>query len=322
MAASPLAGGMILAMLFVAVVLAVLALAPIFAKRVDLRARLATGGSAMPRGPAGPALRTDQSTSLWARLVVEIEKRGLSLTDTKADVLSERLMLAGYEQLHAVRIFVLTRTVLTLALPAVTVALLFALNAQPSPTKMYMYVMIAALIGMYAPNYYVGKRAGARRTEILNGFPDTLDLMLVCVEAGLGLDASFNRVGSEIVGSHPLLARLFAMVALELRAGRTREVALRTLAKRTGIPEIGAFVTLIIQSDKLGASIATALRIYAGEMREGRKMRAEEKAHRLPVLLSVPLVLFLLPTMISVLMLPAVIQMRHSSTGMFGGASK
>jgi tight adherence protein C len=174
-----------------------------------------------------------------------------------------------------------------------------------------MILGIAAVIGLYLPNFMINSRAGSRRQEILNGFPDTLDLMLVCVEAGLGIDAAFSRVGTEIVASHPLLAHLFANVALELRAGKSREMALRTLARRTAIPEISAFTTLVIQSDKLGASIAMALKVYAGEMREARRMRAEEKAHRIPVLLSIPLVVFLLPCMISVLALPPVINMKN-----------
>ena len=166
---------------------------------------------------------------------------------------------------------------------------------------------------------FINSKASSRRQEILNGFPDTLDLMLVCVEAGLGIDAAFSRVGTEIVSSHPLLANLFANVSLELRAGKSREMALRTLARRTAIPEISAFTTLIIQSDKLGASIATALKVYASEMREARRMRAEEKAHRIPVLLSIPLVLFLLPSMLSVLALPPVINMKNT---MSSGALK
>ena len=321
MASNPLAAFMIMVLVFVAVVLIVLAVAPMFAPKVDLKSRLATTG---PSASAGPeqGLRTDPMGSLWARLVMEVERRGLSLTDTKADVLAERLMLAGYDQPWAVRVFVLSRTVLTIALPAITVIFMLVTGSLPTPGKLYMTIIVMALIGLYFPNFMVSSKAGQRRTEILNGFPDTLDLMLVCVEAGLGLDACFNRVGSEIVGSHPLLARLFAAVSLELRAGRTREFALRTLARKTAIPEIGAFVTLIIQSDRLGASISQALKIYASEMRESRKMRAEEKAHRLPVLLSVPLVLFLLPTMVSVLMLPAIISMRHNLSGVMGAPAK
>src|SRR3546814_7267061 len=109
-----------------------------------------------------------------------------------------------------------------------------------------------------------------------------LDLMLVCVEAGLGIDAAFRRVGKEIVHSHPLLAEQLAAVTLELRAGRGREDALRRMADRAGIAEIRAFATLIIQSEKLGSSIAQTLRIYAGEMRERRKLRAEERRSEEP----------------------------------------
>ena len=305
---------LVMGMVFIAVVLVVMALAPMFNRKLDLDARLSGKQVAEARG-TGNSLRTDQTASLWAKLVMEVERRGLSLTDTKGDALAEKLMLAGYDQPYALRAFVLLRTVLTIALPLLALLFMAITNAWPSPVKMYLILSGLAVAGLYLPNIIVGSRADNRRQEILNGFPDTLDLMLVCVEAGLGIDAAFSRVGNEIVTSHPLLARLFATVSLELRAGRTREMALRTLARRTAIPEIGAFVTLIIQSDKLGASVGLALKIYANEMREARRMRAEEKAHRIPVLLSIPLVVFLLPTMLAVLMLPPIIQMKNANFG-------
>nr|WP_310524773.1 type II secretion system F family protein [Polymorphobacter sp.] len=303
---------MIMVMVFAAVVLVVMAMAPLFARKLDLDARLSGQQVVETRG-GNNSLRTDQTASLWAKLVMEVERRGMSLTDTKGDALAEKLMLAGYDQPWAVRAFVLLRTVLTIALPLVALLVMAVLDSWPSPIKMYMILSGMAVAGLYLPNIVIGSRADNRRQEILNGFPDTLDLMLVCVEAGLGIDAAFSRVGNEIVTSHPLLARLFATVSLELRAGRTREMALRTLARRTAIPEIGAFVTLIIQSDKLGASVGLALKIYANEMREARRMRAEEKAHRIPVLLSIPLVVFLLPTMLAVLMLPPIIKMKNAN---------
>jgi tight adherence protein C len=303
---------LVMAMVFAAVVLVVMAMAPMFTRKLDLDARL-SGKQVAEARSAGNSLRTDQSASLWAKLVMEVERRGLSLTDTKGDALAEKLMLAGYDQPYAVRAFVLLRTVLTITLPLLALLLMAITSTWPSPVKMYMILSGLAVAGLYLPNIIIGSRADNRRQEILNGFPDTLDLMLVCVEAGLGIDAAFSRVGNEIVTSHPLLARLFATVSLELRAGRTREMALRTLARRTAIPEIGAFVTLIIQSDKLGASVGLALKIYANEMREARRMRAEEKAHRIPVLLSIPLVVFLLPTMLAVLMLPPIIQMKNAN---------
>jgi tight adherence protein C len=301
---------LVMVLIFAAVVLVVLALAPLFARRIDLGARLAGEQAAMAAGGGG-SLRANDSASPWAKLITAIEERGFSLNDTKGDVLAQRLMLAGFDQPWAVRAFVLARTSMTLMMPLLVVLVFALTGAWPSPAKLYIAILAAAIFGLYLPNMIVSSRASNRRQEILNGFPDTLDLMLVCVEAGLGIDASFSRVGTEIVTSHPLLAELFATASLELRAGRSREQALRTLASRTAVPEIAAFVTLIIQSDKLGASIGQALKIYATEMREARRMRAEEKAMRIPVLLSVPLVTCLLPVMVSVLMLPAGIQMKN-----------
>lgn len=300
---------LVMVLVFAAVVLVVMAVAPLFARRMDLTARLS--GAAPVDVQQSSGLRANDSGSAWAKLIAAVEKRGFSLNDTKGDVLAQRLMLAGFDQPWAVRAFVLSRTVLTLTIPVFVLIVIALTGAWPSPAKLYMVILAAAIFGLYLPNIIVNSRGENRKKEILNGFPDTLDLMLVCVEAGLGIDASFSRVGSEIVGSHPLLAELFATASLELRAGRSREQALRTLATRTAVPEIGAFVTLIIQSDKLGASIGQALKIYASEMREARRMRAEEKAMRIPVLLSVPLVCFLLPVMVSVLMLPAGIQMKN-----------
>ena len=304
-----LATSLVMVLVFAAVVLVVMAMAPLFARRLDMGARLA--GAQQVNTQASSALRGGEEASPWAKLIAAVEKRGVSLNDSKGDVLQQRLMLAGFAEPWAVRAFVLARTVLTLFVPTLVVLVIAATGSWPSPAKLYMIILAAAIFGLYLPNIIVNSRGSNRKREILNGFPDTLDLMLVCVEAGLGIDASFSRVGTEIVGSHPLLAELFATASLELRAGRSREQALRTLATRTAVPEIGAFVTLIIQSDKLGASIGQALKIYATEMREARRMRAEEKAMRIPVLLSVPLVCFLLPVMVSVLMLPAGIQMKN-----------
>jgi tight adherence protein C len=191
----------------------------------------------------------------------------------------------------------------------VIVLLLYGLSeSSPGIVKLYFSLVIAAAVGLYLPNIYIRARGDRRQRELINSFPDALDLMLVCVEAGLGLEAAFSRVGMEMTGSHPLIAEQFGTVVLELRAGRSHEEAMRRLADRTGSDEIRAFSTLLIQSSKLGSSIAQTLRVYAAEMREKRRMRAEEKAHRLPVLISVPLVACMLPTMIGVLMLPAAIR--------------
>ena len=254
------------------------------------------------------SLRSDKIESAWLTLVNGIEKAGLSLTDTKDPALRQRLIAAGFNAPHAPRVYTLVRTIMVFALPVLVLGLFWLMNATPSLTKLYFAMIISASLGLYLPSLVIRVRAARRMEEIINGFPDALDLMLVCVEAGLGLEAAFARVGMEMTASHPRLAEQLGAVVLEMRAGRNREDALRRMADRAGADEVRAFATLLIQSTKLGSSIAQTLRIYASEMRERRRMRAEEKAHRLPVLLSIPLVACMLPVMIGVLMLPAAIR--------------
>jgi tight adherence protein C len=253
------------------------------------------------------------------KLVDQIEKSGLSLVDTKDEKVRRTLIAAGYSAPYAPRVYTLVRLVAVIALPALVLLYYWAIGASPSLTKLYFSVVIAAGLGLYLPVLLVRAKADRRQQEIINGFPDALDLMLVCVEAGLGLEAAFARVGMEMTESHPRIAEQLGTVTLELRAGRNREDALRRLADRAGADEIRAFATLLIQSTKLGSSVAQTLRVYASEMRERRRLRAEEKAHRLPVLLSIPLVVCMLPVMIGVLMLPAAIRVMRSVMPALGG---
>ena len=268
----------------------------------------------------GGSLRSERVESAWLKLVNGIEKAGLSLVDTKDQALRQKLIAAGYTSTYAPRVYTLVRLVMVILLPVAMLGFYWMMGSTPSLTKLYISVVIAAALGLYLPNIFIRARADRRQREIINGFPDALDLMLVCVEAGLGLEAAFARVGMEMTASHPRLAEQLGAVVLELRAGRSREDALRRMADRAGADEIRAFATLLIQSTKLGSSIAQTLRIYASEMRERRRMRAEEKAHRLPVLLSIPLVACMLPVMIGVLMLPAAIRvMRAVLPALSGG---
>ena len=300
----------LLILLFVAVGVVAYGFVTLFGDRSQVRGRLAGGGSRSGQADAaaGAGLRQHDARGAWLALVKMIEKTGVSLVDTKDATIRSRLVAAGYPQEHAPRVYTLARLMLVVTLPVAAFAFLWVNGSAPSMVKLYFVGMIAALLGLYLPNVWVRAKADRRQKEIINGFPDALDLMLVCVEAGLGLEAAFSRVGMEMTRSHPLLSEQLGMVVLELRAGRSQEDALRRMADRAGADEIRAFATLLIQSHKLGSSIAQTLRIYAAEMRERRRMRAEEKAHRLPVLISVPLVVCMLPTMIGVLMLPAVLR--------------
>lgn len=265
------------------------------------------------------SLRTHANESAWARLAAAIETAGLNLADTRNDRLAAKLQAAGYHSPVAPKIFTLARLTMLIALPLTYLALALSADEPPSFLKLYIIGSLLALLGLYLPNLFIQAKADRRRETIVHGFPDCLDLLLVCVESGLGLEAAMDRVGREMVLSHPLIAQMLSVTTLQLRAGASRDEAFRKLADAAGVDEIRSFATLLIQSDKLGSSIATTLRVYAAEMREKRRMRAEEKAHRLPVLISIPLVVCMLPVMIGVLMLPAVIRVVREVFPLMGG---
>jgi tight adherence protein C len=304
---------LLLAVVFVAVAALAYFGAQMIAARQITRRRLLEDGPQVSGGnPTMGSLRAEKVESAWLTLVNSIEKSGLSLVDSKDESLRQKLASAGFTASYAPRVYTLVRLALVIGLPVFVFMLFWLAGSSPSVIRLYFSLIIAAALGLYLPNLFVRAKADRRQQDLINGFPDALDLMLVCVEAGLGLEAAFARVGMEMTTSHPRLAEQFGAVVLELRAGRSHEDALRRMSDRAGADEIRAFGTLLIQSTKLGSSIAQTLRTYASEMREKRRMRAEEKAHRLPVLISIPLVACMLPTMIGVLMLPAAIRVVRS----------
>lgn len=262
---------------------------------------------------------SERKDSAWSSLADRIEKSGLNLTDTKGDKLRDKLIAAGFRSPAAPRIYTLTRIIGVILLPAIFFLFLSLTSSELTFGKIYIYGSLLALAGYYIPALIVTAKADRRREEVINGFPDCLDLLLVCVEAGLGLESALDRVGREMINSHPLVAALLSQATLQMRAGSPRDDALRRMGQDSGVDEIKSFATLLIQSDKLGTSVAQTLRVYSAEMREKRRMRAEEKAHRLPVLISIPLVVCMLPTMIGVLMLPAVVRTIRVLLPAFGG---
>jgi tight adherence protein C len=219
------------------------------------------------------------------------------------------LSLAGFNSPSAAVWYVIIRFILAIGLP-----LLFfvsrALYFEQLGGASFLFGMSASCgIGFLGPAYFVRYRASARRLELEVEFPDALDLMVVCVEAGLSLDAAFIRVADEIGESHPRIALEYGKLAEEIRAGRNRAEALRAMSDRCSVPGIRSFVALIIQTDLLGASIAQTLRTYSAEMRQTRFLKAEEKAMRIPVLMTIPLVVCMLPVICTALLLPAVLDM-------------
>jgi tight adherence protein C len=317
-ASTPIARLMVLLLVFALAVVGAMVLLSFVEGRLAVRGEL--------RQIADPGSRLMQDATLhrrtdgiWSALIERIERTGLSLEDTKADALRERMRAAGFASPLAPRLYTLVRLGLIVALPLLFVLLTLSLGGRISILQLYLAGTLFAVVGLYFPVLYIRVRTSQRRNAVTNGFPDCLDLMLICVEAGLGLEAAMDRVARELTISHKLISELLATANLRLRAGASRDEALRRLADDAGVEEVRSFATLLIQSDKLGTGIGTTLRTYASEMRERRRMRAEEKAHRLPVLMSIPLVACMLPTMIGVLMLPAVIRVIHKVIPIMSG---
>lgn len=219
------------------------------------------------------------------------------------------LARAGFEGASAPVWFVIARFGLAIGLP-ILFLVSQTFSAEPwTGLKLSMAAIALCGTGLIAPQAIIDRAGGRRKVEIEHQFPDALDLMVVCVEAGLGLEASFVRVSTEVHESHPRIAQEFGMLSDELRAGRTRAEALRNLGERTDVPALRSFSALLIQTDALGTSIAQTLRTYSQEMREHRFLAAEEKAMRIPVLMTIPLVACILPVVIAGLLLPPMIDM-------------
>ena len=171
-----------------------------------------------------------------------------------------------------------------------------------------LFSLVLVVLGFYLPNLWLKWRIAKRKEKILEGFPDALDLMVVCLEVGTGLDAAISRVGEEMKLSSKVLSEEFKLLSLELRAGKHRRDALKNLALRTDLEDVSELVTLLIQTDKFGTSVAQSLRVHSDSMRIKRYQRAEEVATKLPVKLLFPLILFIFPSLFVILLGPAVIQ--------------
>jgi tight adherence protein C len=229
------------------------------------------------------------------------------------------LIRAGYRKSNAMMIFYGMKVFLAILLP---VGLLFfkVFITKAIPFVNFMtFSIVAALIGYMLPNYWLILVTAKRKRKILEGFPDALDLMVVCVEAGMGLDAAIFRAGREIELKNTIISEEFKLLSLELRAGKTRREALRNLAMRIDMEEVNGLVSLLIQTDRFGTSIAQALRVHSDSMRVKRQQIAEEIAAKLPVKLVFPLIVFIFPSLFVVLLAPAAIKIYRNVFPYLGG---
>jgi tight adherence protein C len=246
------------------------------------------------------------------KLVDYTTKHYTSVDDDSMKVLRRRLMQAGIFDPRGVAYFFLARVGLAIGLAVATFMLLPMLELDGSGA-FWLFVFVAGLAGYLAPSFYLDRQIATRRTEYQAGFPDFMDLLVVCADAGLALEAGLERVGREIGLSYPTLSANIHMTTLEIRAGRTLTDALEHFGDRLGLEEARAFATLIQQSDELGSSITDALRVYSDDMRHKRLSRAEEKAYSLPVRLSLPMMVCIFPVLFVVILLPVIVRVVTNS---------
>jgi tight adherence protein C len=230
-----------------------------------------------------------------------------------------RFLAAGFRRDEARLIYFGAKTVLPL-LSAGAAWLLLRGALAVEGTPLLLWVLVAALAGCYLPNILLACRVRKRTREIFDNFPDAADLMLVCVEAGLGLDAALGKITDEIRIKSLALAEELHLTNLEMRAGGTREKSLRNLALRTGLEEIGTFATMLTQSDKFGTSIGDSLRVFSEDLRHKRQVRAEELAAKVPTKMLIPLVLFIFPAIIMVIIGPAAIVIVRTMLPLLGAS--
>jgi tight adherence protein C len=219
-----------------------------------------------------------------------------------------RFLKAGIRNPKAGEIYWGAKSFLALAMPGVFLAARFAVLRITNGSTVLVVAVLAALAGWYLPDLWLRFKTQRRKEKLLAALPDALDLLVVCVEAGMGLDSAFHRVAQEIRLNSPEMSDELKLMNLELRAGKSRQDALHNMALRSDLDEMTSLVTLLIQTDKFGTSMASSLRVFSDAYRTQRYQRAEELAAKIPVKLVFPLILFIFPALFTVILGPAAIR--------------
>jgi len=259
----------------------------------------------------GKSSRSLRYSSLQAvtRLLEYTNKHYATTDDGNTKLLRSRLVQAGIYDARGVAYFFIARTTLAVGLSLVVFALGPAYLSKGT-SFFWLMVIAAGVIGYVAPSVYIDRRISARKIEHRSGFPDFMDLLVVCADSGLSMEASLERVGREMGDSYPSLTANIHMTNLEIRAGKNLKDALEHFADRLALEEARSFVTLINQSIDLGSSITDALRVYSDDMRHQRLSRAEEKAYALPAKLAVPMMVCIFPAIFVVILLPVIVRLK------------
>lgn len=254
----------------------------------------------MPQGLSG----SDSSGNILVNILSAIGIRtnpGRSGDD--ADI-KLKFLRAGLRGRNIPTVFLGVKFLMAISLPAIFLTAAFLFFPDMSGLKLLWSAIFLSLLGLYLPDLWLKVKTSARKDKITKGFPDALDLLVVCVEAGMGLDGAINRVGEELALNQPELSEEFKALNLELRAGKARGMALKNLAQRTDIDDVNSLVTVLLQTDRFGTSVAQALRVFSDSFRTARYQRAEEAAAKIATKLLFPLAVCIFPAMFVVILGP------------------
>ena len=296
---------------FFAVVLASSAVFLYFNSREALQAwrRRADGVSVAGESEAAPAGMVDQLMAQLRALLEWFARMNQPSNVEEVRATRRQLSNAGYRSVKSSVFFIGAKLMLAILMACLMAMIPAKVLGFPTVSKLTFYYVLIAACGYYAPVLWLRRAIAARKDALQRAIPDALDLMVVCVEAGLGLDQAIGRVGEEVKRAHPELSDELNILALELRTGASRQEALRNLAHRTDLEEVRNLVALLVQTDRFGTSIGQALRVHADAMRTTRRLKAEELAAKLPVKLLFPLIFFIFPNLFIVTIGPACIRM-------------
>ena len=254
-----------------------------------------------------------------AKVVQPIGRLSLPAEGWERSPLRTRFMNAGWRQASAPALFFATKTLLALLAPGLMLIYLVGASDGPLPAAALALLSLSAASGYYLPNLVMRRCAARRQREIFENVPDALDLLTVCVEAGLSLERALAKVATEIGIKSATLAQDLQLVLLEMRGGFSKDRALRNLALRSGVEDVDTLVAMLIQSERFGTSMGDALRVHADNLRSKRRLLAEEAAAKISLKLMFPLTFCIFPTLLLVLLGPACIQIAHLLPAMAAG---
>lgn len=262
-----------------------------------------TGGGAS----VSVSLDEEHAGERFAERIATPLNRLVPASAAEVQKLQKKLMQAGFRSNHAPIIY-RTIQLLTMATLPTLIALTCAILARPLSSALF-WILAAFVVGFFAPRYILGRLIRSRQLRVRWGLADALDLMVISIEAGLGLNAAMVKVSTELKQVHPDISEEFELANLEIRVGRERDEALRNLAERTGVDDLRSLVAMLIQTDRFGTSVARAIRVFSDSLRTKRRQRAEQAAQKAAVKLLFPLACFLFPTLFIAILGPALLQL-------------